>query len=632
MGIALGLFSCSGAFLEPKGAAVANADDRLTLQGRICTDDADRNGFPVKVLFIVDQSGSMCVSDPPGSQGGSGFCEQVAQQVTPPGVTQPARVRALQGLLAQFRNQPNVQVSVAPFETNVRNVWPPVVTGNRFQRPDGALDNYVRNLQSQLGKGTDYQGALSYAYTVISDDIQRVAIQRPAELPRTRYVVVFLTDGTPYPRCSANDQLPVYADPDHPELTWEDSSSAVDFCNAIDGVIDGFTVGTDRNQNYQLFTYVDRLMDLKTQFNVGDIRMHSVLLFNEAAVQACGPICQDIYGTYDNVQPAQYPAAAKRIATWTLQQLSQRGNGIYQEFLNGEIQNLGLGALDYTSLFSPNVMKTMTVQSLMSTASGGQRVVDTDGDGLPDTVDNAFTHKSSPYQVDSDGDCFDDNFEVARASQGFFPNQTDTTRGCNPNVAGSNADNDGDGLPDKVEEYLKSHVGIEDSDGDGIVDGLEARYGFDVNSPISVGLDTDGDGVPDLEEFKAGTNPIERDRALYDRDGYQFQAQASPPTDAGSVCYDFTLSNLKLLNTPPHEGVGEGWNLFKVWFSETPASGIATDYGVWKVACAWARYIPPDFRRPVGPELVLGQDNFAPPIDLVSLDQYRRDCVGEGPP
>jgi hypothetical protein len=103
------------------------------------------------------------VSDPPGAQEGSGFCQQVAV-VVPPGVTEPARVRALRRLVDQFRQQPNVQISIVPFETNVKNVWPPAATGNRFARPDGSLDTYIGGLQSQLGKGTDYQGAVSYAH------------------------------------------------------------------------------------------------------------------------------------------------------------------------------------------------------------------------------------------------------------------------------------------------------------------------------------------------------------------------------------------------------------------------------------------------------------------------------------
>jgi N utilization substance protein A len=64
----------------------------------------------------------MCISDPPGAQESTGFCQMYA--TIPPGVTQPARVRAVNRLIDQFEQQPNVQVALVPFETNVKGVWP----------------------------------------------------------------------------------------------------------------------------------------------------------------------------------------------------------------------------------------------------------------------------------------------------------------------------------------------------------------------------------------------------------------------------------------------------------------------------------------------------------------------------
>ncbi len=126
-------------------------------------------------------------------------------------------------------------------------------------------------------------------------------------------------------------------------------------------------------------------MELKDQYNVGDIRMHTVLLFNQEAVRLCGPICQDLYGTYPGVPPGEYPQAAKKIASWLLQRFAEIGNGVYQEFNDtGQINQMGLGALDYSSFASRNVIKTLMVESLSSVPGLSGRVVDTDGDGLPD--------------------------------------------------------------------------------------------------------------------------------------------------------------------------------------------------------------------------------------------------------
>lgn len=634
--LAVVLCSCSGAALEKKASQVNALDDHLSLRGRVCTDPPDPNGFPVKVVILVDQSGSMCISDPPGSQGSPGLCEQLPgiPGVIPPGVTTPARVRALQSLTAQFAAQPNVQVSIVPFDTNVKNVWPPAVTGQRFARPIG-IDTYLQNLQSQLGKGTDYQGALSYAYGVIASDIADTNQNNPQLLPRTRYVVVFLTDGTPYPRCSANDNLTTYADPDNPELIWADALP--DYCNLTNAqgsdAINGFIPGTDRNQNYQLFSYIDQIMQLKLAYNVGDIRLHTVLLFNDAAVAACGVICQDIYGVYPNTAPADYPAAAHKVARWLLQQFAARGNGVFQEFLNGDIQSLGLGALDYTSLASKNVVKSLIVRSLRSVPAVTGRKIDSDGDGLPDDVDQNFVNGTSQFAVDSDGDCFDDNFEVIHSDLGFVASTKDV-RGCDPSSPLTPGcicrDTDGDGLSQFAETYLKTRAGLVDSDGDGIPDGLEAQYGLDPLTP-NYNVDTDNDGIADDEEIRAGTDPTVPDRNLYDRSAVQYTSSAEVQPD-GSVCYDYVVTNLELVTPPNGVGIAQsGYNLFKVWFAEAPESAVSSDYGVWKAACAWAQYDQAGIRVPAGPDLQVDDAAFMAPNLLEDEADYRTRCMGTPP-
>ena len=93
-------------------------------------------------------------------------------------------MRALKKLVAQFQAQPNVQVAVVPFETNVKNVWPPTVTDQRFARPDSTIDDlHQPACRSQLGKGTDYQGALAYAYSLIAGDISDASKNNPAAAP-----------------------------------------------------------------------------------------------------------------------------------------------------------------------------------------------------------------------------------------------------------------------------------------------------------------------------------------------------------------------------------------------------------------------------------------------------------------
>jgi hypothetical protein len=170
-----------------------------------------------------------------------------------------------------------------------------------------------------------------------------------------------------------------------------------------------------------------------------------------------------------------------------------------------------------------------------------------------------------------------------------------------------------------------------DSDGDGAPDSMEARWGLDPLEPSVAGLDTDGDGLPDDVELRAGTDPTRRDRAFFERYGYQYETTIAEVRPDGSVCYDFTVSNLQLVTPPDRAGAKQGHNLYKVWFAEAPESGVSTDYGVWRTACAWAQYAPPSVRVPAGPELALEDGDFRRPDTLSNPWTSQGNCVGTPP-
>lgn len=119
------------------------------------------------------------------------------------------------------------------------------------------------------------------------------------------------------------------------------------------------------------------------------------------------------------------------------------------------------------------------------------------------------------------------------------PNQTfwifgrlvDTASGAQEQaLSGFNwLDSDGDGLGDLQELLIGTNPNHPDTDGDGLNDGEEVAIGTDPLNP-----DTDGDGLSDGEEVELGTDPLNPDT---DGDGVpdgQEIEDGTDPTDPGS--------------------------------------------------------------------------------------------------
>jgi glucose/arabinose dehydrogenase len=68
-------------------------------------------------------------------------------------------------------------------------------------------------------------------------------------------------------------------------------------------------------------------------------------------------------------------------------------------------------------------------------------------------------------------------------------------------LAGAPGDADGDGIPDALDP---------DDDNDGMPDVYEIDNGFDALNAADAGLDADGDGLTNLQEYQGGTNPRDR--------------------------------------------------------------------------------------------------------------------------
>ncbi|MBU2549879.1 MAG: chitobiase/beta-hexosaminidase C-terminal domain-containing protein, partial [Proteobacteria bacterium] len=127
---------------------------------------------------------------------------------------------------------------------------------------------------------------------------------------------------------------------------------------------------------------------------------------------------------------------------------------------------------------------------------------DADHDGIPDVIENRTC--TDPNNPDTDRDGLKDGVEDANRNGVLDSGET------NPCLA----DTDGDGLNDGVEDANRNgrvdsgetDPRKRDTDGDGMPDGYEVQH---VLNPLvnDCGLDPDGDGWTNCEEYRFGTDP-----------------------------------------------------------------------------------------------------------------------------
>jgi len=180
----LGLAACSEASLyqvEPKPQV---RDDRLTVHGQFCTEVPSPTEFPVRILFIVDISQSMNVTDP-------------VPDPCPTGACFTRRATAVEEILNTYPPGNGVQYGLITFESSVA-IQTKDATGTLGGFTDSADEVKVRlpALNAAVGE-TNYVGALDTAYTMLQQDM--IALSATAR-SRARYVIVFISDGLPSPR------------------------------------------------------------------------------------------------------------------------------------------------------------------------------------------------------------------------------------------------------------------------------------------------------------------------------------------------------------------------------------------------------------------------------------------------
>ncbi len=540
----LSVLQCTDAGIQPvQNEQITYYDNRMDVVGEFCTSPSDELAFPVKLLIVIDQSASLQCTDPANN-----------------------RLTALNDAGRQLDALPNVEFGVIGFASWSR------ITGFTTSWADAA--SALAPQGGQGGPATDYQGALSVVLSVLEQDM---IDSGPAMRARTRYMILFLSDGIPEPRCTFGCN-----DGDTPP------DSLYGVCNTDQDVpdevyVDMTGVCPDYNSPEQVKAKVQDIMALGEFYGVGDLTLNTILLFApEAEVAAvCGDV--SIFGyERDEAMPL-------------LQDMAAIGQGTFRDVnITTEIDFVDF---NYESLRAPYQVKEVYAVnvSTMPTENGYQ--ADSDGDGLPDEWE--YAHNLDRQNADSDGDNYSDMFEETFRKRGFDPGDANfPVIACN-----DGQDRDGDGLNACEEAFLKTDPLQPDTDADGIVDGVELRFGMDPTID-DADLDHDFDGIPSGIEVKSGTHPqlFNEEDFMSDRVSYGVEQSSM---DGDVTCYDYTVRNMALsVSLPMIPENRKGLNRLRLYLQEEP-SGMGGSRGQFWTSCVEARYLGNTFKDPPGGEIAL---------------------------
>ena len=660
------LGACTEAKLEEIPQEPIYRDDKLEVQGELCTQAPETLTFPLRVLFIVDASVSMEVTDPP-------------DLVT--GVT--GRERAVRETWEQLLESgpSGVRVGVIRFSAEAQSRTASDLDGDSlpdtfFTADRVLLDSATASL-GETDRTTNYANALGEAYFEIRNELQRADQE---SLPLSKYVVIFLSDGVP---------------------DTDDSD-------------------TRGNAREDILESVEALQDLAGNFRVGDFTFHTAYLSGSqvaAQNQEAEELLQDMAevggGSYrsfssgealnflfvdftilkriftlkslvavnlnmvvDLRQIPEIPPELLELEADVLEELAE----VVEEVVESQdiVEDLDAADLEDGFEVSAEELGLNPFAYVDVNGSGwaecGEPLVDSDLDGLADLVEVEIG--TDPLVRDSDDDGLNDFLEWSFLDSGldplvagdacFVPNacvdedddgycdctldsDADGVCDCVGNDDEPCVDADGHDCLDEDEDGWCDCPDIDedgrcdygDRDGDGLHDCEEVFYGTAQN-----GVDSDADGLPDPSEIRFLTNPTKED-TLIDADfdlttnGVEVGANTNPLCDDAALrsriavryeleeeglsetqtCYRFNISNITLVPTLARPAeieeeidpfVGDGSNRILLFAGEVSFDDPSA-FARYRVACVQAYYFPEGgYKSPPSGRVRLTEADFVP--------------------
>ncbi len=473
------------------------AQTKVTLTGSFITESPDEIQFPVKVLFAIDCSLSM------GD-------EILGQQVgSDPNFL---RIEAVRNFIDEYNSNENTSFEIMLWSNNVFEYTRTIDGRGGFTKDPDELNRVLDAARNDTT--TDYLGTLTSIYSDIERDIRNT--ENSESLIRTKYIVVFLSDGVP-------------------------------------------NTGAGTQSNFDIWNLVGDIYDMAIESGVGSFNFHTFLLLGGFA-------------------PTQSGQDTQRRAEETLQGMADRGEGQFRLFDTAEsidfinIVDMRLTVeykIKYLLAYNYNVRPGVELVYVDSDGDGlidEQEVEygtdinlrDTDGDGLSDFFEVSVSspgRELDPLMQDSPCDLMPD---------GIWPDtDSDGLTDCEEYVKGTDRrvpDTDKDGIPDGIEFTMGTNpLEIQyttDTDFDGWQDWLEVQRHTNVLS----------------------NDPKIRERYAYEYDiKDEGLVPIDQGTDMPSYVrqYSFTVSNIHVMETVGDTEIAQrtlnsGDNLIRFYIAQVP--------------------------------------------------------------
>ena len=473
------------------------SSQKASLSATFLTENPDEINFPIRVLFAIDASASMGYVLPDGSGVGA----------DPYG----KRFDAVREFISRY----NDDYDDVSFEVMVWNSGIASATQNEngqrgFTKDTDEL-NRVLSFNANDSQ-TDYWDTLEGIYVDIQRDI--VETENKDNLSRTKYVVIFLSDGNP----DANGRSTNFFD-----------------------------------QKKEILKLVTDVREMVEGSGVGSFNFHTFLL-------------------EDPNLPADILSNAEEI----LEEMATEGGGRYERFTNAD--SIDFNIIDmrltveyfvkYIVAYNHNVNPGVDVLLLDSDGDGlsdeeelvygsDPTMRDTDNDGLSDYMEKQI---SSPGN-EKDPTVFDSPCDLGAATQ-WPDTDADGLTDCEEFVQGTKrriADTDYDGMPDYIEHLMGTspieQQDTDDMDFDGSVDWKEVHHHTNVQS----------------------NDPIIQERYSYQYDIVdRGLITLNQGTQSESYVREFSInvSNIHILDSKPRTDILEytqGDNFIQLYIAQVPS-------------------------------------------------------------